>query len=135
MMLFNGPEYKPEFDDLRLLNQIDRVKRLMLDGRWRTLQEIEYETKDPQASISAQLRHLRKSRFGSFVVERRPKGERVAGLFEYRIQPPGTVSEFALPDRKSNLRLALEAIWKHQDTTEAQKQIILSFMNKRKKEL
>jgi hypothetical protein len=57
----------------------------MADGRWRTLAEIEAATGDPQASISAQLRHLRKRRFGSSVVERRPRGDRSAGLYEYAL--------------------------------------------------
>ena len=57
---FDGPDYVPKRDDVRLSGQIKRVYELLLDGRWRTLQEIADATGDPHASISAQLRHLRK---------------------------------------------------------------------------
>lgn len=86
---FNGPEYKTKQDHDRLSNQHDRVKAAMIDGKWRSLQQIEAITGDPVASISAQLRHLRKPRFGSWVVDRRPRGDRSNGLFEYRIRKPG----------------------------------------------
>lgn len=82
---FAGDDYDPKHDDARLTGQIERVFELMKDGRWRTLQEIEAATGDPQASISAQLRHLRKGRFGGHRVEKRSRGERGRGLFEYRL--------------------------------------------------
>lgn len=82
---FNGPEYKTVADHKRLGSQHLRIKMLMSDGKWRTLSCIEQQTGDPSASISAQLRHLRKPRFGAFTVERRPCGNRDNGLFEYRV--------------------------------------------------
>ena len=82
---FDGPAYEPEYDHARLTGQILRVWDLMRDGRWRTLQEIADRTGDPPASISAQLRHLRKRRFGEHTVERRSSGDRVVGLWEYRV--------------------------------------------------
>lgn len=82
---YNGPEYVPERDNERLDTQLGRVKTCMADGDWRTLQQIADATGDPVASISAQLRHLRKRRFGSHVVERRHLGN---GLFTYRVMPP-----------------------------------------------
>ena len=82
---FNGPVYEPEFDKARLTGQILRVFDCMCDRRWRTLPEIERATGDPQASISAQLRHLRKDKFGNHVVDKRPLGERSDGLWEYRL--------------------------------------------------
>ena len=83
---FNGSDYEPKLDDKRLCGQIKRVYDLMQDGRWRTLDEISFMTQDPQASVSAQLRHLRKERFGSHEIEKRPRGDRVNGLFEYRMK-------------------------------------------------
>lgn len=83
---FAGDDYDPKQDDARLLSQLARVFGLMRDEQWRTLQEIEKATGDPQASISAQLRHLRKSRFGSHEVEKRPRGERERGLYEYSLK-------------------------------------------------
>lgn len=86
---FNGPVYEARFDKKRLTGQIRRIFDLMVDGHWRTLREIQYTTKDPPASISAQLRHLRKKRFGSHTVDKRHRGERCRGLWEYRLVPPG----------------------------------------------
>lgn len=84
---FNGPAYDPEFDHERLTGQLRRIYQLMRDGEWRTMREINAATGDPEASISAQLRHLRKERFGSHTVERRSRGDRACGLWEYRLDP------------------------------------------------
>ena len=83
---FNGPSYDPTEDDGRLSRQIDRVFAAMRDGSWRTLSEIEGLTGDPPASISAQLRHLRKRRFGAHGVEKRHRGEPKNGLWEYKLE-------------------------------------------------
>lgn len=82
---FDGPDYSPELDFTRLTRQIDRIRELMLDGEWRTLDEIAVLTGDPVASISAQLRHLRKPRFGSYIVYKQRRGDRSRGLFEYKV--------------------------------------------------
>ena len=89
---FDGPECQTPSDNKRLANQNERVKAAMLDGKWRTLEEIADLTMDPVSSISAQLRHLRKERFGSFTVARRARGNRERGLFEYSLQSPTTRS-------------------------------------------
>lgn len=85
-MRFNGPVYDPKEDQARLTGQISRIFSLMSDGQWRTLAEIESHTGDPAASISAQLRHLRKSRFGAHTVHKQARGQRSAGLWEYRLE-------------------------------------------------
>lgn len=126
--MFNGPEYTEENDKERLTNQLMRVKILMADSTWRTLDEISSVTSDPPASVSAQLRHLRKKRFGSYTIDRRPRGDRKRGLYEYRLMPPNETSEFSIKNRRSKLRQALEAIWKHPDTTKSQREIILKTM-------
>jgi Fic family protein len=82
---FNGSDYEPEFDNERLTGQIKRIYDLMKDKNWRTLGEISDITGDPQASISAQLRHLRKKRFGLHTVNKRNRGDRENGLFEYQL--------------------------------------------------
>ncbi|MDP2322522.1 MAG: hypothetical protein Q8N51_00640 [Gammaproteobacteria bacterium] len=79
---FNGPEYQPSLDFTRLSGQILRVYEAMKDGQWRTLDEIGRATGDPVASVSSQLRHLRKTRFGSHTVNRR---SRQGALFEYQL--------------------------------------------------
>lgn len=87
---FNGSNYDPAHDQKRLSKQIGRVYGAMIDGGWLTLDEIHQVTGDPQASISAQLRHLRKERFGSYSVEKRHRGEKSHGLYEYRLLAPVT---------------------------------------------
>ena len=82
---FNGPDYVPELDDVRLTGQILRVYELMKDARWRSLDDIARATGDPHASISAQLRHLRKERFGGHEVNKKRAGDEKSGLFIYQL--------------------------------------------------
>jgi len=82
---FDGPAYDPALDQARLSRQLGRVYALMSDGLWRTLQEIADTTGDPQASISAQLRHLKKPRFGGYTVQKQRRGLAERGVWEYRV--------------------------------------------------
>ncbi len=82
---FDGVTYEPKFDATRLRGEMARVYDVMIDGVWRTLHEIQGFTRDPEASISARLRDLRKAKFGSHTVERRRRGDPKRGLFEYRV--------------------------------------------------
>ncbi len=84
---FNGPDYNPVIDFSRLTKQHERIRELMRDGKWRTLAEIETATGDPPASVSAQLRHLRKVRFGAWEVDKRRRATH-SGLWEYRLSKP-----------------------------------------------
>lgn len=79
---FNGADYQSERDNKRLAGQLLRVFDCMKGGAWRTLPEIAKITGDPEASISAQLRHLRKERFGGHTVIR---GYVSNGLYRYRL--------------------------------------------------
>lgn len=79
---FDGDDYVPARDDERLTDQYHRIFALMRDGAWRTLAHIEHLTGDPPASISAQLRHMRKARFGAHTVNRRYVHD---GLYEYQL--------------------------------------------------
>jgi hypothetical protein len=80
--------------------QMERVRNFMLRGEefgggsapWRTLGEIARVTRYPEASVSAQLRHLRKQRFGGYRVKKRLRrsdaGEREiqrGPTWEYRV--------------------------------------------------
>lgn len=82
-----------------MTTQLERIKRVMLDGVWRTYAEIANLTGDPEPSISAQLRHLRKEIFGSWNMEKRWRRENEQ--YEYRLSPPrdhvqvGAMSEVA----------------------------------------
>ncbi len=82
---FDGPDYDPKYDHDRLTGQILRVFTCMFSGRWMTLDEIACETGDPHASVSAQLRHLRKEKFGSHTVNKQIRGDRSNGLYEYQM--------------------------------------------------
>ena len=84
---FNGVSYEPILDEFRLTKQIGNIFALMRKGEWLTLSEIEKELNYPQASISAQLRHLRKERFGKHIVDKRRRGDDTKGLWEYRLIP------------------------------------------------
>jgi hypothetical protein len=75
--------FDPAQDATRLRQQLDAMRILMADGRWRTLAEIAARVHAPEASVSARLRDLRKPRFGFWTVLReRVDGGR--GLHRYR---------------------------------------------------
>ncbi len=82
---FDGSDYKSKHDKNRLKGQILRVFNAVKLGGWFTLDELHHITNDPHASISAQLRHLRKEKFGAYNIEKRPRGDRSNGLWEYRL--------------------------------------------------
>jgi hypothetical protein len=90
MSPFGGVTYKRDKDGKRLWTQLQAVRDLMIDGKWRTLPESAvsvrqyYRVKASEASISARIRDLRKERFGGYVVERKRLS---AGLWAYRIKP------------------------------------------------
>ena len=79
---FDGADYQPTRDDPRLNSQYKRIFHLMRDGVARTLSEIAKDTGDPEASVSAQLRHMRKERFGRHFVQREHLGN---GLYSYAL--------------------------------------------------
>ena len=79
---FDGADYDHDRDNARLTGQLLRIWNVVKDENWHTLPELSTRTGDPEASISAQLRHLRKPRFGSHIVERRHV---LNGLYEYRV--------------------------------------------------
>ena len=54
--------------------------------QWLTLAELAEKTRFPPASISAQLRHLRKAKYGAWAVEkRRREWEKEDVVWEYRL--------------------------------------------------
>ena len=82
---FNGSDYDHARDGKRLSGQIQRVYNFMSDEKWHTLSEISDATGDPEASISAQMRHLRKPKFGGHIIEKNYLGN---GLYEYKMENP-----------------------------------------------
>ena len=82
---YEGPvDANIDFD--RLQGQTRKIFNLMSDGIFRTLAEIEAITGYPQASISCQLRHCRKLRFGGHTVNKRRRHED-KGTWEYQLIP------------------------------------------------
>ncbi|MEJ7804368.1 MAG: hypothetical protein WKG03_00385 [Telluria sp.] len=84
MSHFNGPDYVAKRDDERLTAQMSRIWAFMCGGAWHTLGQIAANCSAPEASVSAQLRHLRKDRFGGHAIEKKHLGR---GLYEYRLIP------------------------------------------------
>jgi hypothetical protein len=89
-----GPDFDQQIDGKRLETQLVMVAAFMLEmhrqRRWVTLHEIEDTTGAPSASISAQLRHLRKKKFGGHRVEKRRRVHAqgaVGGTWEYMVIP------------------------------------------------
>ena len=92
-MSTHGPAYVQSLDGKRVADQLQTIRTFMLDGTWRSLTEIESALGYPQASISSQLRHLRKEKFGGYVVEKR---RRTTGTWEYRVCAPVPSGQMAL---------------------------------------
>ena len=96
--------------------QLEMIRDLMLAlsrrGAWLTLGEISEQTEIGEASISAQLRHLRKTRHGRYRVEKRHRrlenpgkpGENNAcgsiGLWEYQVLSPNLSDGPGMTDGK-----------------------------------
>ena len=82
---FQGSHYNPADDEQRLTRQIGRVYAAINKADWLSLSEIADLTGDPEASISAQLRNLRKAEHGSHTIKVKRRGDRSSGLFEYKL--------------------------------------------------
>lgn len=89
-------EKKQRAARVRLRTQREVLRDVMLSanecGAWLTLGELAAMTRYPAASISAQLRHLKKPRFGNFELEKqmRDKSDLYSGnahgaVWEYRL--------------------------------------------------
>lgn len=83
-----GPTYEYKIDEARVMKQMDRIRLALSDHTWTSLAELADRTGDPEASISAQVRHLRKPRFGGHTIDKRRRHE-LGGTWEYRMVPDG----------------------------------------------
>lgn len=79
---FDGADYKHDRDSGRLLTQRDQIRLYMEKRDYVTLQEIADATGHPHSSVSAQLRNLRKERFGGYTVDRKHISN---GLYAYKL--------------------------------------------------
>ncbi len=81
---FDGVDFQPKRDDARLSNQYIRIWNVMHGAGPQTLSQVSLKTRDPEASISAQLRHMRKARFGGHTIKKVYIGN---GLYTYELIP------------------------------------------------
>jgi len=79
--------YDPEYDRQRLSGQLLRIWELMIDGKYRTLRQISDITGDPEPSVSARLRALRKPDHGGFQINKRFNHPTQRGKWEYQVLP------------------------------------------------
>ena len=70
---------------------------------WLTLRELSQLTQFGEASISAQLRHLRKPKYGSYVVEKRVRRDAIVRDAEH-----GAIWEYRLRQRNS---VGTQTVW------------------------
>lgn len=84
---------------------------------WLTLQELARLTCYGEASISAQLRHLRKPENGGFVVEKRRRrveeelrGEEHGPVWEYQLQKGARVKVASKPQREGPQHLEMTLV-------------------------
>lgn len=118
-----GPTFEEGKDGVRLRTQMHLVRDYMLDatmnaqpfrlpdgkwtwGGWRTLADLAAALNTPEASASAQLRHLRKPHLchralglpegQTYRVEKRRR-EGLPGTWEYRVLPPTPRSTIQRP--------------------------------------
>lgn len=83
--IFDGDTFDVALDQARLGAQYQRVWAVIRDGAWRTLQELAQASGDPEASVSARLRDMRKPKFGAHDIQRRRRGTPERGCWEYRL--------------------------------------------------
>jgi len=79
---FDGSDYKPDFDKVRLTKAIKKVFMFMMSNDWVSIDDIAENTGVPHSSASTHTRNLRKEKFGSWEVEKRKVGN---GFFEFRL--------------------------------------------------
>lgn len=90
LFAFGGRTFVAELDARRLGAQLTRVLSVMSDARWRTLSELQADIlatmnkRDPEASLSARLRDIRKLYGEEAMESRRRTEDGIDGLWEYR---------------------------------------------------
>ena len=93
-----GPAYDERLDGSRLATQFASIRDYALTHGWRTLAEISADLGYPESSVSAQLRHARKERFGTYRLQKRRR-TLSGGTWEYRLLPPLQQGQTSLFDQ------------------------------------
>jgi hypothetical protein len=86
---FDGENYEYKHDHGRLRKHLEKIFSFMLDGTWRTLDEISSVTGCDPKSVGSRVRDLRKEKFGGHTVERQRRGDPKLGIYEYRLTVRG----------------------------------------------
>jgi hypothetical protein len=59
-----------------------KLLSVVKDGKWRTIKQLSDATGNIPTAASANMRNLRKAKYGGYIIERRHLGN---GLYEYRM--------------------------------------------------
>ena len=96
-----GPAYDKNIDEPALSSQRNRIKHWLLpnDHLWFTLAELSVQLGYPEASISAQLRHLRKPQFGGYLINKRRRKNQRAWEYNLRIDS-SMLQQMLIPEQK-----------------------------------
>lgn len=81
---FDGADYQPDRDKQRLTTGQHKVRMYMENAGWKTIMQISEALDMYPPSVSADLRNLRKERFGGRTVDRRYVRN---GVYEYYLVP------------------------------------------------
>ena len=82
-----GPAFDEAQDGARIRGQLEAIRQFMLSAKaWYTLSELHNALDFPESSISADLRHLRKEKHGSYDVKKRRRDG--GAQWEYSVVPP-----------------------------------------------
>lgn len=82
--VFDGQDLNDQ-DNHRLTTQYDNIFNYMKDGVYRSLYQISKNLDYPESSVSAQLRHMRKPRFGSHTINRKRIKTPTGGTYMYQL--------------------------------------------------
>lgn len=85
--MFDGADYNEKRDRIRLTGQMNRIFNTLNDvgkyGGWLSVQDIALVTGDREISVAAQIRNLRKPKFGGHDIRRR----RAYNTYQFRLFP------------------------------------------------
>lgn len=85
--VFDGDDYNHGRDSERLGTQLERIKEAVIGKGFFTYEQIALMSGAPLTSIPAQIRNLKKARFGGYKVERRYVCD---GVYVYSVLEPST---------------------------------------------
>jgi transcriptional antiterminator len=81
---FDGDDYDSDRDKERLTKQRDKIRMYMEGRNYLTVKEVAEVLNYPENSVSAQMRNLRKEKFGGRIVHREYFGN---GLYKFKLMP------------------------------------------------